>query len=189
MAATRKFRRLGRRLRRDQGVALIEFAVTLPFMVVLVVGIFDFGSAFNLKQKLTAAAQAGARFAATLPTNDLASAGTPNSVISVRNVIDDYLTAQQVSDCGLLRSAGTPSGNMTWTFQGSTQCPATFTLSIERSYGLAAGGASNTNLITTRISISYPYSFYFGRVSGLLPNGFRLGVGQIGTDAIEPNMD
>jgi Flp pilus assembly protein TadG len=188
MAGTRKFRRLGRRSRRDQGVALIEFAVTLPFMVVLVVGIFDFGSAFNLKQKLTGAAQAGARFAATLPTNDLDSAGTPNSVISVRNVIDDYLTAQQVSDCGLLRSAGTPSGSMSWTFQASTRCPATFTLSIERSYGLTTG-ASNIHLITTRISISYPYSFYFGHVSGLLPNGFGLGVGQIGTDAIEPNMD
>jgi hypothetical protein len=35
---------------------MVEFAVCLPFLVVVVVGIFDFGEAFNLKQKLNGAA-------------------------------------------------------------------------------------------------------------------------------------
>jgi len=42
-------------------------------LIVVVVGIFDFGEAFNVKQKLNGAAR-GARFASSLPTNDLSAA-------------------------------------------------------------------------------------------------------------------
>ena len=51
-----------RLLRDTNGAALIEFAVALPLLVVLVVGIFDFGGAFNLKQELNNAVREGARF-------------------------------------------------------------------------------------------------------------------------------
>ena len=34
------------------GSQLLEFAVALPLLVVFVVGIFDFGEAFNVKQKM-----------------------------------------------------------------------------------------------------------------------------------------
>src|SRR5205807_470777 len=59
---------------------MVEFAVCLPLLIVVVVGIFDFGEAFNVKQKLNGAAREGARFASSLPTNDLSDAGTPASV-------------------------------------------------------------------------------------------------------------
>lgn len=49
---------------------MVEFVVCLPLLIVVVVGIFDFGEAFNVKQKLNGAAREGARFASTLPTND-----------------------------------------------------------------------------------------------------------------------
>lgn len=39
-------------LAESKGSAIVEFAVSLPLLVVLVVGIFDFGSAFTVKQKL-----------------------------------------------------------------------------------------------------------------------------------------
>ena len=66
-----------RRLQSTEAAALIEFAVALPLLVVLVVGIFDFGGAFNLKQELNNAAREGARFGASQPTNDLSNSGTP----------------------------------------------------------------------------------------------------------------
>ncbi len=47
------------------GSQLLEFAVALPLLVVFVVGIFDFGGAFNLKQKLNNIAREGARFASS----------------------------------------------------------------------------------------------------------------------------
>ena len=58
-------------LRGTDAAAIIEFAVALPLLVVLVVGIFDFGGAFNLKQELNNAAREGARFGAAQPTNDI----------------------------------------------------------------------------------------------------------------------
>ena len=41
-----------------QGSSLLEFAITLPLLVVFVVGIYDFSGAFNQKQKIAQAAQA-----------------------------------------------------------------------------------------------------------------------------------
>src|SRR5450755_3143018 len=43
-----------------RGSALVEFAITLPLLVVFVVGIYDFSGAFNQKQKIAQAAQEGA---------------------------------------------------------------------------------------------------------------------------------
>src|SRR5262249_23547552 len=78
-------------LRRTEAAALIEFAVALPLLVVLVVGIFDFGGAFNLKQELNNAVREGARFPSSQPTNDLASVSpAPPSVDAVRFVVDSY---------------------------------------------------------------------------------------------------
>ena len=57
--------------------------MALPLLVVFVVGIFDFGGAFNLKQMLNNIAREGARFASSLPTNDLDAAG--NSAIGHRD--------------------------------------------------------------------------------------------------------
>ena len=107
-------------------------------------------------------------------------------LLAVRNVVDDYLTAQGVNDCNLLRTAGSPSAGEMWTFQASGNgCPATFTLSIERSFAPSTG-PGNIHPIFTRIEISYPYSFYF---SSVFNNAGLVGAKQIGTDAIEPNMD
>jgi len=53
---------------------IAEFAVALPLLLVMVVGIFDFGNAYNLKQKVTNTAREAARLGASQPTNDLSDA-------------------------------------------------------------------------------------------------------------------
>src|SRR5947199_2125780 len=94
---------------------MAEFAVCLPLLVVVVVGIFDFGEAFNVKQKLNGAAREGARFASTLPTNDLSDAGTPASVTAIRDLVASYLTNTRINNCGLNAQAATNAAP-TWTY-------------------------------------------------------------------------
>src|SRR6204780_5993944 len=77
MVAWRILRRRGGKLdaakvlSAEQGAALLEFAITLPLLVVFVVGIFDFSGAFNQKQKIEQAAQEGAIVAGAQPTTDI----------------------------------------------------------------------------------------------------------------------
>jgi Flp pilus assembly protein TadG len=77
--------------RSESGVALIEFAFVLPILLVLAMGMLDFGRAFHMKSMLDQAAREGARVAVvTSPDADivesrvdavLASGGiTPTSV-------------------------------------------------------------------------------------------------------------
>jgi Flp pilus assembly protein TadG len=49
--------------RADGGQALVEFALVAPVLLLLVVGIFEFGRAWNAHQAVTDAAREGARAA------------------------------------------------------------------------------------------------------------------------------
>src|SRR5439155_19404706 len=55
------------RLRGDRGTALVEFAILLPLLIMLILGMFTGGLAYNQKQEMTHAAREGARYAATVP--------------------------------------------------------------------------------------------------------------------------
>ncbi len=77
----------------DRAAQIVEFAVSLPLLVVFVVGIFDFSNAFTLKQKLTNIARDAARAAAIDPANDLSlpSGVVPVSVMDAFQIIDNYM--------------------------------------------------------------------------------------------------
>lgn len=51
----------------ERGTAMVEFALVLPLVMSLVLGIITGGSAYNRQLSLTNAVREGARFAATLP--------------------------------------------------------------------------------------------------------------------------
>lgn len=53
----------GNRTRNPKGQALVEFALILPVLMLLLLGIVEFGRAWNAKQVLTDAAREGARLA------------------------------------------------------------------------------------------------------------------------------
>lgn len=60
------------RRRAEAGTALIEFALVLPILLVLAMGMLDFGRAFHMKGLLDQAAREGARIAVvTTPDPDL----------------------------------------------------------------------------------------------------------------------
>jgi Flp pilus assembly protein TadG len=81
--------------RRDSGQSLVEFAIVLPILLALLVGIFEFGVAWNRKQVLTNAAREGARLA-VLPS----TAGTD----TVDFQIDAYLTSAGIAPGNVARS-------------------------------------------------------------------------------------
>ena len=60
----------GRRLRSERGQALIEMALTLPLLLLICVGIFEFGRAYQTWEVLTNAAREGARVAGTAERED-----------------------------------------------------------------------------------------------------------------------
>ncbi|HEV2469493.1 MAG TPA: TadE family protein [Candidatus Sulfotelmatobacter sp.] len=174
-------------LRNDAAAQLVEFAVSLPLLVVFVVGIFDFSNAFTLKQKLTNIARDAARAAAVDPTNDLATS-TPVSVTDAFHMVDDFLIAQNINDCGLTWNS-TPAG-LTWTFTGTGNGCATggITVIVNRGYYYPSSGATLPNLtctsqsigatqmavISTCVSIQYAYPWRFGKVASLLGSNTTL---------------
>ena len=174
------------------GSQLLEFAVALPLLVVFVVGIFDFGGAFNLKQVLNNIARQGARFASSLPTNDLDTLGTPPSVTAIRDLVVSHLQTARLNDCGLAGQAAANGPVTTWTYTAAGGgCPAPLVLTVDRGYSFTTVVGGNTfNVISTRVSLKYPYSWHFNKVITLLiPGASYQGVTQINTDATVPNMD
>jgi Flp pilus assembly protein TadG len=177
-------RHLARRLSRDDAAQLVEFAISLPLLVVFVVGIFDFSGAYTLKQKLTNVAGTAARTVAGDPASDLLAPSVgaiPASVLDAFNVIHNYLAANKLNDCGLIAS-GTPTV-LSWTFTATGNgCPAPgISITINRGYyfPLAAATTPTTNcvptslsgqtaVVATCVSISYPYSWKFGNAANLL---------------------
>lgn len=178
----RRFDRIaGTRLGSERGAQLAEFAVALPLLVVFVVGIFDFSGALTLKQRLTNMARDAARAAAGDPSNDVqGGTGAPVSVMDVYYIVDNYLLANNLSDCGI-SSSPTHSG-LTWTFTGSGNgCPSPgLTVIVNRGYYFPLTGGtlsatcqsqnpgSQTAIISTCVSVRYGYPWKFGQAASLL---------------------
>jgi Flp pilus assembly protein TadG len=187
----------GHSLRGDaRGSQILEFAVVLPLLVVLVVGIYDFGRAFSTRQRLDFAARDAARFGSSQPTADL-SQSAPLSVSSIRDLIDSDLVAARLNDCGLGNIRR--SANLAWTATGTCANSSTFTVTIDRGFvapqgsqpGIPVPGTSQAlRLISTHIILSYPYQWHFNQVIQLLvPNATYAAISQIQVDAVAPNQD
>jgi Flp pilus assembly protein TadG len=78
--------------RNERGAALVEAAVTIPLLLLIAVGIFEFGRAYQTWQVLTNAAREGARYAVTPgSTADNATAIAQQYMQS--GALDNYATA------------------------------------------------------------------------------------------------
>jgi Flp pilus assembly protein TadG len=197
---------LARRLCSDDRAAqIVELAVSLPLLLVFVVGIFDFSGAFTLKQKLTNAAREGARVAAAAPANDLSnpSSAVPASVDLALRVVDKYLEGVDINDCGLDPSTTSVPSGLTWTYTATGNgCPTGgLTLVINRGYVFPPTGASSptgctsqpssgntVNVVGTCVSITYAYKWRFNSVIKLLVQGATYaGISNLSTTAVAFN--
>jgi len=183
-----------------EAASLAEFAIALPLLVVLVVGIFDFGGAFNMKQELNNAAREGARFGATQPTNDLAYPANnpaPPSVDAIRYVVDAYLQQANINDCGLGALSPAPASGsfQQWIYTANGCGALPLQLTIERDFpegSQALGcyaGTQNVYLLCTQVIINYPYQWRFSSVIQLLIPGAQGWNTNIQTQATAVNAD
>jgi len=180
-----------RRLWDDRAAQIVEFAVSLPLLVVFVVGIFDFSGALSLKQKLTNAAREGARVAAADPANDLggSSSGTPASVIDAFQVVDNYLLSEKINTCGLAGALPARQGStLTWISMapgcGSVP-PNGIILTINRGFITQQTiGSTQTDVVSTQVTIQYAYKWRFNSVITLLvPSATYASMSYISTTA------
>lgn len=77
-----------RRIRSEKGAALLEAAITVPIILLISVGIFEFGRAYQTWQVLTNAAREGARVGVIAGTTDDA----------VKNRVVAYMTGGALKD-------------------------------------------------------------------------------------------
>ncbi len=95
------------RLRDERGASAVEFAFVLPLLVLLVLGIAEFGHAFRVQGTLSAAAREGVRVMAL--QNDPAAART--AVRDAATTLDPGITDAQItitpSSCPVSASGST----------------------------------------------------------------------------------
>ena len=83
--------RLSQRVRSQRGAALLEMALTLPLLLLVCVGILEFGRAYQTWQVITNAAREGARIAVLPGMDDTA----------VRSRVQQYMTIGQLPQAAI----------------------------------------------------------------------------------------
>lgn len=180
-------RRMGRRqhLRRSsRGSQLLEFAFALPILMLLVVGIWDFGSKFALKQKLTNAARQADRIVISTPTGTPAgatgcSASTvPCAVVAAANAVKDYLKGAGLDGSWIDPSAPSSTAGCKWTWTYSPGTNSTYQLDINTNV-LTPGTGTNE----TRVTMQWPLVWSLAALApaGVFPS-------QTSTSVTMPNL-
>jgi Flp pilus assembly protein TadG len=113
----------------ERGAALIETAITIPIILLISVGIFEFGKAYQTSQVLVNAAREGARQAILVDKTDA----------DVIAVVEKYMT-----DGGLPCVGANPPA--------AANCSGSANVSINRTVALGTNTAS-------QIDIQYPFNF------------------------------
>jgi Flp pilus assembly protein TadG len=120
----------GARRTRPRGQALVEFALVVPLLLLMIVGIMEFGRAWGQSQTITDAARQGARMAALLNNS---SAGQD----SVRRVVRRALAAGGISSTDqMITIDPTNAGVSGW--KAGTNTPVGVSLAIPFDWGVFA---------------------------------------------------
>lgn len=172
---------------------IAEFAVALPLLMVMVVGILDFGNAYNIKQKITNTAREAARLGASQPTNDL-SQSPPPSVLAVRDLVVNSLQSSKLNDCGLASATATAAGApWKWSFTASCGTAGNLVLTVDRGYvftSAVTAAGTNVKIINTNVTLLYPYQWQFNRVASvLIPSSVYPGTVQITVGSVMANQN
>jgi Flp pilus assembly protein TadG len=83
---------MNKRMRSERGAALIEAAMIMPMILLIAVGIFEFGRAYQTTQVLTNAAREGARLAVINGSTDDAVTARVRSYMQAGS-LPNYATA------------------------------------------------------------------------------------------------
>ncbi len=158
-----------------EGAQLLEFALSLPFLLVFVVGIIEFGGAFNLKQKEANAAREGARIAVSTNISDITCTSLiPCSIQAAAKAVANYMTNAGVDSSCVDPTSLTYTGYMTWSYT----CANGINVTIDREYGYTytPSGGSPVAIFGTKVTVTYPYSWSFNRFIKMLVPGSNIGL-------------
>jgi Flp pilus assembly protein TadG len=84
-------------LRADRGAAAVEFALVAPVLILLVVGIVEYGRAYGIQNSLTAAARESVRVVALSPGPTVDVNKAINAAIYAAPEISPNLTSSNVA--------------------------------------------------------------------------------------------
>ncbi|HEV2388212.1 MAG TPA: TadE family protein [Candidatus Acidoferrales bacterium] len=159
---SRRPERSGRTAGRQDGSQLVEFALALPILLLLVVGIWDFGSAYVMKDKLTNAAREGARITVSNSLADPlgANCGAPCSIVAAATAVAAYMTNASLDASCIHPAAPTGNTGKDWVWS----CANGTRLEIDKGFtGLVLNGVT---LPATRVSLTYRVVW---KLAGFLP--------------------
>jgi Flp pilus assembly protein TadG len=133
------------RHRDEAGAELVEFAFVLPLLLLVIVGIFDFGFLFQRYEVVTNAAREGAR-AAVLPDYQ-------GQTAAVQSRVQTYLT-----NAGLTEALATPCG--------TAPC-----VTVE--FGVNVPIDATHDITASRVTVRYPHRYLFlGPIATLFGGDF-----------------
>ena len=166
----RRMPRIGR-LGKECGAQLLEFALSLPFLLVLVVGSVDFGRSYNTRHVLTNAAREAARIAVSNPMNIFnAKCSGDCAIQAAADATKAYLVNAGFSQANCIDPANpNPAGPPTWTFT-CTGANKGVSLAIDHNF-IVTGGAAGLPFPATQVTLTYPFTWTFQNVIGLLVKG------------------
>lgn len=160
----------------EKGAELLELAFVLPFLLVMIIGIIDFGGAWAAKDEVEGAGRSGARVAVANfnDTTNPQCGGNPCSVQVAVNAIVQNIDAANLPDCGM-NASGIAAAGPAFTWSDSAACPngGTFTITVARALPTVDDSTgTDVNVLATQVTISYPYTLQLSMAGGLI---FSLG--------------
>lgn len=172
-ASANLFRTMRRLLGEKAGSQLLELALVLPILLVVVIGVVDFGTAFLTRQRVNSAAMEGARVAASQTMGGLYGNSAPQSILDARTAVTSALVASGMSACGLdTATVSEPNTNtLSYQFTGSAVagCPngGTAVLTITRGSTWVTTGTVVVQVEGTKVQLTYPVAWKLNQfVSG-----------------------
>jgi len=104
----------------ERGAAAVEFAIVVPVLVTLLLGIMEFSRVYNAQSELSAAAREGVRVLAVTGNQASARSAARNVAVSLRPALQDS-NFSFGTPCPSTVSAGTsPQATITITYSLST---------------------------------------------------------------------
>lgn len=164
---------------REEGASLLEFALALPLLVLVVAGIWDFGSTFALKDKMTNAAREAARVAVSssvLPplgstATCTSTAATPCTIVAAISALRNYMDDEGVNlDSCVAPNTPSSSGPDPEEYTYTCASMPGLKIVINRSATVAQTTSTGTEqLPATTVSFSYPVGWWFSPFGWLSP--------------------
>ena len=168
--------------RNDDAAELLEFALALPLILVMLIGLLDFAHAYNIKQKLANAAREGARVGQSLGNLDTTSSST-TSVQTIKDDVTNYLAGAGLDTSFIGTSVSwTPAPSCLGTYY-TTSGGVNYGLEIERCYKVP--NPTGGDILSVRVTLTYPYNWTYGFnhiIQMLVPSSNFAGTIDIETD-------